>query len=124
MVLPVANSLVYAEPIYLQATQSKLPELKRVILSHNDKIIMSESLDEGIQRLLGVSTTTKISDYAPTQTPSSDSPSTMDQWVDRLISVHRRIRSSLEALDFKAFGSALDELDQSVHHIQTLKEEE
>ena len=33
MVVPIEQSLLYVEPIYLQATESKLPELKRVITS-------------------------------------------------------------------------------------------
>ena len=31
MVVPIEDSLIYVEPIYLQATQSTFPELKRVI---------------------------------------------------------------------------------------------
>ena len=49
MVIPVRDSLVYVEPIYLQATQSKLPELKRVIVAYGDKIVMSPTLDEAVQ---------------------------------------------------------------------------
>ena len=39
MVVPVKDSLIYVEPIYLQATQSKLPELKRVIFSYGDRVV-------------------------------------------------------------------------------------
>jgi len=44
MVIPIEESMVYVEPIYLQSNQSQFPELKRVIFSCNDKIIMSETL--------------------------------------------------------------------------------
>lgn len=50
MVIPVEESLIYVEPIYLQSTQSKLPEFKRVIFSYNDSIIMDETLDMAIRK--------------------------------------------------------------------------
>ena len=40
--------------IYLQATQSKLPELKRVILAAGDKVTMSPTFEEGIQKLANI----------------------------------------------------------------------
>ena len=51
MVVPIESSLVYVEPIYLQATQSKLPELKRVIFSYGDQIVMSENLNKSLDRV-------------------------------------------------------------------------
>jgi uncharacterized membrane protein (UPF0182 family) len=48
MVIPIKNSIIYVEPIYLQATQSKLPELKRVVLSYGDSVVMTQSLDEAV----------------------------------------------------------------------------
>ena len=51
MVIPYKNSILYVEPIYLQATQSKLPELKRVIVAFGDKVTMSPSIYEGIATL-------------------------------------------------------------------------
>ena len=48
MVVPIEQSLVYVEPIYLQATQSKLPELKRVIFGYDNTIVMSKTLNESL----------------------------------------------------------------------------
>ncbi len=53
IVLPINGSLLYVEPIYLQAEASHLPELKRVILAHRDRIVMGESLSAGLAELLG-----------------------------------------------------------------------
>lgn len=49
MVVPVEESLIYVEPIYLQATQSKMPELKRVIFGYHDTIVMEKTLPDGIE---------------------------------------------------------------------------
>ena len=55
-VVPVGNALLYVEPVYLQATQGKLPELKRVVVAYQDQVVMSESLPGAISRIFsGVS---------------------------------------------------------------------
>lgn len=46
LVLPVGNSLLYVEPLYLRAEQGQIPELKRVILASGDQIVMRETLAE------------------------------------------------------------------------------
>ncbi|RAP34138.1 UPF0182 family protein [Candidatus Marinamargulisbacteria bacterium SCGC AG-410-N11] len=48
MVVPIKDSLIYVEPIYIQATQSKFPELKRVIFSYEETISMQENLPKAI----------------------------------------------------------------------------
>ena len=68
MVVPIEDTLIYVEPIYLQATQSELPELKRVIFSYGDQIVMSDSLETAVNQIFGyyeeISRRTKIvSDY-------------------------------------------------------------
>ncbi|MBT5955037.1 UPF0182 family protein [bacterium] len=50
MIIPIENSLIYVEPIYLQATQSKLPELKRIILGYDNTISMGNTLEEVIEK--------------------------------------------------------------------------
>ena len=51
LVIPIENSILYIEPVYLQAETSELPELKRVIVAFQDKIIMRENLEEALKEL-------------------------------------------------------------------------
>jgi uncharacterized membrane protein (UPF0182 family) len=37
-ILPIEDSLLYVEPVYLEATNSSIPEVKRVIVVYGDKI--------------------------------------------------------------------------------------
>ena len=53
-VIPVEDSLLYVEPIYLQAdNESSLPEVKRVIAVYNDVIAYEETLGEALKTLFG-----------------------------------------------------------------------
>jgi len=40
LVIPIKNSLLYVEPLYLTAERSALPELKRVIVAYGQKVVM------------------------------------------------------------------------------------
>ncbi len=51
LVLPVNGTFLYAEPIYIQATQAHLPELKKVVLAMGDRLIYRDSLPEAIADL-------------------------------------------------------------------------
>ena len=55
LVIPVGNTILYVEPIYLRAEGIPLPELKRVILASSKKVVMEPSLDEALVSLLGAS---------------------------------------------------------------------
>ncbi len=53
LVLPVENSIVYIEPIFLQAEAGALPELRRVIVGYNDMIAMEETLHDALDVVFG-----------------------------------------------------------------------
>jgi uncharacterized membrane protein (UPF0182 family) len=52
-VVPLGNTLLYVEPLYLQADKGALPELKRVIVAHADRIDLGVNLQEALTRLTG-----------------------------------------------------------------------
>ncbi len=49
LVVPVGGSLLYVEPIFLQAERSQLPELRRVVVSHGPRVVMAATLEEALQ---------------------------------------------------------------------------
>ncbi|USN53848.1 MAG: UPF0182 family protein [Candidatus Nomurabacteria bacterium] len=51
LVIPIESSLLYVQPIYLRAEGGRIPELKRVIVAHENKIAMEETLDQALIRL-------------------------------------------------------------------------
>jgi hypothetical protein len=53
LVLPIADSLLYVEPIYLQAATGRIPELKRVVLATADRVVMADNLGQALVKLLG-----------------------------------------------------------------------
>ncbi|MBM3451485.1 MAG: UPF0182 family protein, partial [Armatimonadetes bacterium] len=54
LVIPIEESLLYIEPVFLQAETSQLPELKRVIVVHGQRMAMEETLERALARVFGV----------------------------------------------------------------------
>ncbi|MCM3878934.1 MAG: UPF0182 family protein [Vicinamibacterales bacterium] len=53
LVIPIEESLLYVRPLYLRASDGKIPELKRVIVAYQNQIVMAETLDLAIDRIFG-----------------------------------------------------------------------
>ena len=52
-VIPIGTSLMYVEPVYLEATNQAIPEVKRVIVVYQDKIAYEATLAEALISLFG-----------------------------------------------------------------------
>src|SRR2546421_4195357 len=53
LVIPIEESLIYVQPIYLRAEGGGIPELKRVVVAHENRVVMGETLEEGLDALFG-----------------------------------------------------------------------
>jgi uncharacterized membrane protein (UPF0182 family) len=51
MVIPIEESLIYVRPLYLRASGGRIPELTRVIVAYENRIVMEETLEAGLARL-------------------------------------------------------------------------
>ncbi|MCI0662261.1 MAG: UPF0182 family protein, partial [Acidobacteria bacterium] len=69
MVIPIEESLIYVQPLYLLAQSGRIPELRRVIVAAEDKIAMEPTLDQSLARIFGEGT-------APTEERPPDLTST------------------------------------------------
>jgi len=106
MVIPIRDSLVYVEPIYLQATQSKFPELKRVIFSYGDKVVMADTLDNAIKSVFQGIDNDRIKTQAITGTNT-----TLPVSKNRVKQLYDAFKSH-PTLDWTQFGKLMNTLDQ------------
>lgn len=52
LVIPVGNAVLYVEPLYLAAQAGgALPQLKRVLVSYSDQVVMEETLDAALSKI-------------------------------------------------------------------------
>jgi len=53
LVIPVGDSILYAEPIFLTPDTIEFPELRRIILADAQQVVMHKTLDDSIDALVG-----------------------------------------------------------------------
>jgi len=53
LVLPVGNTFLYVDPIYIQATEARMPQLKKVVLAVGNRLIYADSYEQALGMLAG-----------------------------------------------------------------------
>ncbi len=51
--LPVTGGFLYLESIYIQATEARMPQLKKVVLAMGDRLIYRDTFDQALADLTG-----------------------------------------------------------------------
>jgi uncharacterized membrane protein (UPF0182 family) len=65
-VIPIKDSIMYVEPIYLKASEGSLPEVKRIIIYYGDRIAYEATLAEALDTMFGQGTGDAIAITDPT----------------------------------------------------------
>jgi uncharacterized membrane protein (UPF0182 family) len=53
LVIPIEESLLYVRPLYLRSPEGRIPELKRVIVAYQNRIVMDETLPRALAQIFG-----------------------------------------------------------------------
>ncbi|HSB27109.1 MAG TPA: UPF0182 family protein [Pyrinomonadaceae bacterium] len=95
LVIPTGRSLVYVEPIYLQATTSPMPELRIVVLATQEKLAYGQSFSEAMTNLFGATATAenqsqpqaeqKPAEATPTPAATTTPSQNLQQLVNRAL---------------------------------------
>ena len=51
LVLPVDNTFLYVDPIYIQATEARMPQLKKIVLAVGNRLIYADTYDQALAQL-------------------------------------------------------------------------
>jgi uncharacterized membrane protein (UPF0182 family) len=124
IVLPVGNSFLYIEPLFVQATNGKFPELQRVILATQDRIAMADSFGSALTALFG---SAPVTQPPPTPGPGaspapSGSPSaaTIAQLVKSASDHYANAQAALKNGDFTTYGQELKALESDLARLRAL----
>jgi uncharacterized protein len=51
LVLPVGNTFLYVAPLYIQASEARMPQLKKVVLAIGNTLIYRDTYDQSLAEL-------------------------------------------------------------------------
>ncbi|MEM9483652.1 MAG: UPF0182 family protein [Cyanobacteria bacterium P01_F01_bin.116] len=114
LVIPIEESLLYVEPVYLQArgqnnNSNAIPELKRVILAYKDSIVMEQTLEDGLTKLFGQRAATPTAvDIVDTEATSTEASPTVGQaaLIKSAFEAYTQGQQALQRGDWQAYGTA------------------
>ncbi|NEO97462.1 MAG: UPF0182 family protein [Symploca sp. SIO2E9] len=109
LVIPIQESLLYVEPIYLRAEQGELPELKRVIVAYNEEIVMAESLEKSLALVFGGSEARKQVSVPINPVTSSIAQSALESF--------RRGQEALQEGNWAEYGKYQQELEELLEQL-------
>jgi uncharacterized membrane protein (UPF0182 family) len=115
LVIPVEDSLLYVEPVYLSSDQKDaLPELKRVIVAFGDSLTMQDTLEESLAVLFGGA----IPEIAPTL-PAGTLPtdSTQAELAAQALSHYQKAQEYQKDGDWAAYGAELRRLEAVLNQL-------
>jgi uncharacterized protein len=75
LVIPIGQSLLYVEPIYLKAERSPMPELRLVVLATQDRLGYGANFDEALNNLFGEAAKAPTAEQKPTSPEAKPSAS-------------------------------------------------
>ena len=110
--LPVGNSFVYVEGLFVQATQSKIPQLQRVILATQRHVVMAPTFEAGLDALFGAGTTPPTTQPPPVTTPPTTG--VIADLVKAASDHYLQAQDALKRSDFAEYGRLLKLLEDDL----------
>jgi len=115
-VIPIDDTLLYVEPLYLSASSRQLPELKRLIGSTGDRVVMAQDFDSLLAALVTpdvrkapvVTSTTALTPGA-----RQDEPPPAGANAEAL-NHYRRAFEALNKGDWRTFGAEMDAMQKAL----------
>ncbi|WP_227766412.1 UPF0182 family protein [Zhaonella formicivorans] len=113
LVIPMENSILYIEPLYLQAEKSKIPELRRVIAIYGERVVMSSKIEDALKELFANAPITQKTDAAAQTVP------------ELIADANKYYQEAIEkqkAGDWAGYGIALQHLQETLIKLQELSQ--
>lgn len=109
IVLPIKNSLLFIEPLYLKADSSEMPELKRVILSFADKIYMAENLEAALDQMFSVNNSNFIRNTS-IENENNETNTNLKQSISNAYNLYIRAENYLKQGDLESYAKEMKKL--------------
>jgi uncharacterized membrane protein (UPF0182 family) len=112
LVIPIEQSLLYVEPIYLRAEQGELPELKRVVVAYNNAIVMEETLEQALTAIFGSKELEKEKEV-PSLAPTSE----VTNLAKSALATYQKAREALQEGNWAEYGRYQQELERILQNL-------
>ena len=119
LVIPIEESLLYVEPVYIRADQGQMPELRRVIAAYENRIVMHETLEQSLAALFGEGEAAP-----PEEQPMVSGPGQILDQLEipelsqRALEAFQQAQERIMQGDWAGYGEQLERLEQMLEELR------
>ena len=122
-VIPINTSILYVEPVYLEAQNSSIPEVKRIIMVYKDQIAYGETLADCIIDLFGydINADSKVkpddSIIGDDTEEGEDDVMTQAELIEKAQEAFNKAQDAQKDGNWAAYGKYLDQLEEYLNQL-------
>jgi uncharacterized membrane protein (UPF0182 family) len=116
LVVPVDSSLIYFQPLYLQAQgEAGLPELKRILVAFGDRLSMQPSMSQALAHVFGPEAATGTEEAGTVQPAAAEATGTARSGdaaarLQRAAEIYDRAQQALRRGDLQEYARLMETL--------------
>lgn len=117
LVIPIQQSLIYIQPMYLLAQQSQIPQLKYVVVATANSVVMQPTLADALAHVfsgLGATATTTTTTSTPPPPTSAAPTADVGALVRQANDHYNKAQEALKAADWTTYGAEMKALQQTL----------
>jgi len=116
LVIPIKDSLIYVEPVYLVSANSQLPELKIIIVAYQDRLGFAPTLEEALSQVFGrPSTKVALTERAePSALPPLED---IARLIEQALENYDAAVEKLQQGDFASYGELIMQLKMDLEEL-------
>ena len=118
LAIPIEESLLYVRPLYLKADTGKIPELKRVIVAYENKIVMEETLEAGLARLFGAGIGQQVKPGSVTAPPVVPIDASKENLVKQAAEAYDVATRAQKEGDWGRYGEEMKKLGEILNKLR------
>ena len=109
LVIPIEESLIYVEPLYLLASNPAIPQIKRVIVGYGDRVEMRDTLGEALAAIFSEGLQPEPE---PEPEPEPGDEATQAQLIQQANQLFDEAQDAQRNGDWATYGQKLNQLSQ------------
>ncbi len=120
LVIPIEESLIFVQALYLRAEGGRIPELKRVVVAYQNQVVMEETLGQALAVLFGGTVRTGSDEV---QEPGEDNTAPIfaagtSQFAEQLQAHYDAAVAAQRSGDWATYGQEIQEVGRLIRELR------
>ena len=119
-IIPINTSVLYVEPVYLEAQNSSIPEVKRIIMAYDDEIAYEETLAECLVSLFGDGAEEGVNETGegqPSEGGQTSGEMSQSELIASAAAAYENATEAQKKGDWAGYGKYMDELEKYLNKL-------